>query len=604
MAAYFSRPGNRPGWFAFLVVGLVLGSVAVAGPNDNTPDRDKASPTPAKTPAIKKPVVVGESGDAEHIRMINEKLAEKWKENKITPSARANDYEFVRRASLDIIGRIARPDEIQRFLKDPEATRRAKLIERLLVQKDQDGDSEYAKNWANIWTVWLLTRSGANQQSTDIYHKQMHRWLEDQFAKESLSFKELVRELLTAEGKTNENGAVNYILAHLGEPTPRGQEIADGKYNMVPLTSRTARLFLGVQLQCAQCHPHPFNKEWTQKHFWGINAFFRQVDTPKGRPMPGRRNMPGSNVLELVDNLALNPEGTVFFEQRNGLLLPTKPRFIEEKAKAIKPTVNRRQELAKAVTESPLFSRAYVNRMWAHFFGRGFTNPVDDFGPENEPSHPELLDELAAQFVHYGYDPKRLIRWICNSDAYNLTCVANRTNEKADAEPLFGRMLLKAMSPEQLFESLMTATQPELPKVKGKELKDYLEKIKQDRRNMRDKWIKSLTANFGDDEGNEVTFNGTVVQALMMMNGKDINDAITDNEKGMVAVAIVSRRSPQAIMDHLYKAALNRPPSGSEQERVMKIYHAGLFRTIRNPLSFWQDVYWALLNSNEFMLNH
>ena len=139
--------------------------------------------------------------------------------------------------------------------------------------------------------------------------------------------------------------------------------------------------------------------------------------------------------------------------------------------------------------------------MWLHFFGRSFTNPVDDFGEHNEPSVPELLDELSSEFVHYGYDSKRLIRWICNSDAYNLSTVANKSNEKSDVEPLFGRMLLKALTPEQLFESLIVATQAEMFESKD------------NRKKLREKWMKDLTANFGDDEGNEVTFNGTVVQA-------------------------------------------------------------------------------------------
>src|SRR5262249_27768392 len=152
------------------------------------------------------------------------------------------------------------------------------------------------------------------------------------------------------------------------------------------------------------------------------------------------------------------------------------------------------------ITRSEYFPKACVNRMWGHFMGRGFTNPVDDFGEHNPPSHPELLDELARKFVAYGYDTRRLIRWLCNSDAYQLSSVANRTNDKSEAEPFFSRMLLKAMTPEQLFESLMVATQADM-NMKPKERND-----------LRDSWMRNLIVNFGDDEGNEVTFNGTVVQ--------------------------------------------------------------------------------------------
>ncbi|HEV8059761.1 MAG TPA: DUF1549 domain-containing protein [Gemmataceae bacterium] len=519
--------------------------------------------------------------DAEKVRLINEHLSTKWKENKINPSYKATDYEFIRRASLDIIGRVAKPQEIEKFLKDPEHSRRFLLIERLLKS------DEYPKNQANLWTVWLMTRAGANETGGSIYHEQMHKWLEDQFKKEGLSFKEMVRELLTASGKTNENGAVNYILSHLGEPVPKDKqqgEDGEGKFTMVPVTSRTTKLFLGVQIQCTQCHKHPFNEEWNQAHFWGINAFFRQVDR-KGAPIANREV-----VLELVDNPSLDPSGAVYYEERNGRLQQAKAVFLDG-THLDAASSNRRIELARFVTSSKLFPKAYVNRMWAHFFGRGFTNPVDDFGSQNEPSHPELLEELASAFDSYGTDPRRLIRWICNSDAYGLTSVSNKSNEKTDAEPFFSRMLLKAMTPEQLFESLIVSTQAEMFE------------SRENRQKLRREWMRNLTTNFGDDEGNEVTFNGTVVQALMLMNGNDINSAVASKTKGTVPWAIIYKKTPKGIMDHLYLAALNRPPSGRESGRVLEILRKAPSKA-NDSLSLWQDLFWALLNSNEFILNH
>src|SRR5262249_46284242 len=162
------------------------------------------------------------------------------------------------------------------------------------------------------------------------------------------------------------------------------------------------------------------------------------------------------------------------------------------------------------------------------FFGRGFVNPIDDFNDNNQPSNPELLDELAARFKHYDYDLKKLIRWITHSNAYHLSYVANKTNDKSEHETLFARMNMKALTPEQLFESLMTATRAEQAETA---------KAKKD---LRERWLTALIANFGDDEGNEVNFNGTIVQALMMMNGKDINDAISREKKGAVALAMAS----------------------------------------------------------------
>lgn len=534
-----------------------------------------ADVTAAADETAKPAAAVGsKSANAEQVRLINEKLAEKWQANKLKPSDRCTDHEFIRRASLDIIGRIATPKEIHQFFKDPPEVRRAWLIERLLKSED------YTKNFANIWTVLLMTRSGATDPSQSVYHEQMHDWLEKRFA-ENTSWKEIVIQLVTAAGKTSkENGAVNYILANLGEPVPRGNE--EGHFNMVPVTARTTRMFLGIQTQCTQCHDHPFNPG-KQLNFWGINAFFRQVDRKGGRPMRGRE----PPVLELTDDPGLDPSGLVFYETRRGALWSTKPYFYLEKLR-LPGNVNRRQKLAELITSNAYFPKAYVNRMWMHFFGRGFTNPVDDFGEHNEPSHPELLDALATAFAHYGYDSKQLIRWICNSNAYSLSSVANKTNAANEFEPFFGRMLLKSMTPEQLFESLIVATQAELFE------------SKQAREELRKKWLTDLTTNFGDDEGNEVTFNGTVVQALLMMNGGSLNKAISS--KGHL-VNLVKKGSANAILDYLYLAALNRPPTSAETARILKIYRTTPVKNF-DGLSFWQDVFWALLNSNEFILNH
>ncbi len=572
-----------------LAIGLLLsglGAGAVA--------QDPPRPAPTKPAEAKKtpPAPAGLKGETrELVQVINDQLTARWKASKILPSARASEHEFVRRAFLDILGRIAKPAEIQQFLKDPTESRRALLIERLLGKEYQE---EYTKNWATIWSIWLLTRGGALEPSRKDYHEQMRQWLQEQFARDR-SFKEVVTDLLTASGKTNENGAVNFVLAHLGEPIPRNKQSEEGQFEMVPLTSRTTRLFLGLQTQCVQCHDHPFNAEWKQQHFWGVNAFFRQVER-KGRP-PGPRET-AATVLELVDNLNFNPENAVFYETRKGLLLQTKAVFLDNLRRPA-TDANRRQELARFITESDYFAKAYVNRLWGHFFGRGLNEQpsVDDFGEHNKVEHPELLNELAQQFVHHGYQPSRLIRWICNSEAYHLSSLANKTNDKAEQDKLFSRMLLKAMTPEQLFESLMAATQAEVAETTD------------NRQKLREQWMRNLIVNFGDDEGNEVTFNGTVVQALLLMNGKEINDVISHREKGTVVQALRKHLTAQGVLNvqgvlnELYLAALNRRPTSSEAAKILRILTTARVNN-RGPLAPWQDLFWALLNSNEFILNH
>ncbi len=594
-----AKRGWQPGRALTLVAGLVLaGSVLIATTTAQTPKDKPAATLPAKDkpgvkptdkPATEKPPgphkkVITLPKDAgsdvvEVVGIINSKLEAGWKENKLIPSESCTDNEFIRRASLDIVGRIAKPDEVAQFLKDPQQYRRSLLIDRLLKSPD------YAIHWGNVWTNWLLSRSGSFGHGT--YHEQMTVWLQDQFSLNA-PHHEIVTKLVTAKGKNSEKPEVNFILAHVGEMVPQNRRGEDGMFEMVPITSRITRLFLGVQTQCTQCHDHPFDANLRQEHFWGINAFMRQVTRNGTPPMPMMRRMQGYPTLELVENDSLNKAGVVAYEKRNGVVKEIKAQFLD--LKRPDKELNRRAELARMIAESPNFPKATVNRMWSVFFGKGFCNPIDDFNEQNAISNPELLGELADKFKHYNFDMKKLIRWICNSEAYQLGSAANKTNDKADQEVFFSRMLMKALSPEQLFESLMVATQASNNPDAQKDL--------------RNNWLDSLVTGFGDDEGNEVNFNGTVVQALMMMNGKEINDAITAKDKGAVTWAMKRSRTPDGVISDLYLTTLNRPASRAEIARVKEKFVMRPTFKDKNPEAPYQDLMWALLNSNEFMLNH
>ncbi len=545
------------------------------------------------------------------IAFLNEQIEKGWKDNKLTPAERCTDYEFIRRASLDLIGRIAKVNEIAQFMSDPPQYRRSALIERLLASP------EFANHFANIWTNMLLTRAIG-----DPYHSQMHLWLYEQFSNEkgNVGWDKIVTHLLSDSGRTsdvnpdNERPAATYILAHMGEQIPAGNGNANwkenGRFDMVPVTSRTTRLFLGLRTQCTQCHDHPLNDEWKQFHFWGVNAFFRQADVgPSGRILPGapkkKKGEMGKQQFELKDNSGFNVEAIVPYERRNGIIQYAKPVFLfGEKMPA--GAKNRRAELAKLVTKNDYFGKAFVNRMWGHFFGRSFTKEPDDFGLHSQISHPVLLERLSKEWTtKYKHDPKALIRWICNSRAYGLSSISNDTNDKTDAEPFFSRMLLKAMSPEQLFESLMIAT-------------EFKAGDKAGRQALRNEWLDRLVVNFGDDEGSEGTFNGTVVQALLMMNGKDINAAILDKSSGTLSkifakygqALVTNPQARREAMKTLYLAALNRPPNDRELERNLSDVVMRFPKMPRRPRDlafyhgFYQDMMWALLNSNEFILNH
>jgi len=597
---------NRPGRAAPLaVVALLTGLVLAFGwAEAQTTKKEPAKKEPAKkgptTPLVVKggrtklnlTITSKDTDVSDTVKIINAGLEAEWVKNKITPSFYIDDYEFIRRASLDIIGRIAKTEEIRAYMKDPEDKRRSLLVERLLKHED------YARHWANLWANWLLTRAGDFGRGK--YHDQMVVWLEEQFSLNK-GFHEIATKLMTASGRNDENGAVNFFLAHLGEPVPQAKRGEEGQFEMVPLTSRITRVFLGTQVQCAQCHAHPFFGSLKQESFWGINAYLRQVERVGAVGKKKAKGMARPD-LELRDNPKTNPDANVFFELRSGKIKMWHAEFLASGGKERGPKLDprksgleRREELAKQIVEHEMFSKALVNRMWGLFLGRGFVNPIDDFNDNNSPSNPELLQELSTRFKHYNYDLKKMIRWITHSNAYHLSYVANRSNDKPEHETQFSRMVMKSLSPEQLFESMLTATQADKAMAPA------------DKKKQRDDWLGQLITNFGDDEGNETTFNGTIVQALLLMNGKDINAAIT-SPKGTVATVLSNRKlSETGIINELYLSALNRPARASELKGIgakMSLRAQFASADAKNPKARYEDLFWALLNSNEFLLNH
>jgi hypothetical protein len=511
-------------------------------------------------------------------RHINERLAAAWKANDLEPSDRATDLEFLRRASLDIIGRIATPGEIRTFEKDPPADRRSRLVERLLAS------DEYARYWAELWTVWLIDRSGEPSAARD----QLRQWLEEQFAK-NVSHKEMIEKLLTATGKATDNGAVHYTLAHLGTAIPASRQAEEGQFDMVPLTSRTVRLTLGYDFRCIQCHDHPLDPDWKQQHFWQINAFFRQVER---KPGPGA----GGAVLELCDNPELNASGKVVYEKRNGRRQTAGATFLDGRQPPADPKRPRRQALARFLTGHENFARAFVNRMWGQFFGRGLneTPAVDDFGTHNPLVHEELLDRLAKEFVAGGYDPKKLIRWICASDAYQLSSIANASNKAEAVEVFFSRMPLRPLSPEQLHASVLAATHAQTAL------------SKEERAKLGEEWQKAFHAAEAAHDRQGMCSRGfgrqeiALLTLVPLLNLKEVNDAVTSTKGGTVAETMAT--APTRVLDELYLATLNRRPTAREVAVISR--EIARSRAGGGVTPVYQDVLWALLNSNEFILNH
>ena len=517
---------------------------------------------------------------------IDELMRAHWDDHQLQPGEEATAGEWCRRVYLDIIGRIPTNDELQTFLADRRARRKANLVQRLLYSDQYT--SEFARNWSTVWTNLLIGGGGGSDNNSPVNRAGMQKYLRDSFA-HNKTFDQLATDLITATGANkpgtdNFNGAVNFLIGKLDD-------------NATQATAATSRIFLGLQVQCTQCHNHPFN-DWKQNQFWELNAFFRQA-------VALRRFESGSNMVDFVQladqdfaGEGRTPrEAEVYYEQRNATLSVAYPVFVTGAAlsnrSGLVRDVNRRRELARLIVDSDYLPRAAVNRMWGYFLGYGFTSPVDDLGPHNEPSHPELLDFLASEFKNHSYDLKELIRWIVLSRPYSLSSKVTSLNESDNPSlgetPKFSHFYLRQMRAEQLYESLLVATRA------AESSGGYEEQER-----LKGEWLQQFTVAFDNDEGQEVTtFDGTITQTLMLFNGPLINAAISDKPGGFLNSVATSSGSAENKVELLFVTALARRPSREERDRAN-----ALLGQRGDLLATLQDLWWALLNSNEFILNH
>ena len=518
------------------------------------------------------------------IQAINESIEQNWRDFEVTPSKPADDATWCRRVYLDVIGRIPSVEELKEFLTDKSAGRRVRLVKRLL--HDDAYTEEYADHWATVWSNLLIGRSAGTDRRDLTDSAGMQKFLRDSFANNK-TYDQLVYELVTATGTTKPgtegfNGAVNFLI---GKVNAEEGTLA---------TSSVSRIFLGLQVQCTQCHDHPFN-QWKQQKFWEFNSFFRQA---RGL----RRFVEGSNDIdygELVDEDfggdAGDPEDAmIFYEKRNGRLESAFPVFVDNTSigtSGFVEDINRRQELGRMMLESEFFDKMIVNRMWAQFMGYGFTRPIDDLGPHNAPTHPQLLETLGKEFRKASYDLKELIFWITLSKPYQLQATLGSGNKIDDPTvgepPKFSRFYLRQMTAEQLYSSMMTATG-------ASGSGSYEEQAAQRRR-----WLQQFVTAFGTDEGDEATtFNGSIPQALMMFNGELTKSSIDRSAGSFIDDVIKNHPNPQARLDHLFLTGLSRRATTAEKniaKRIMQVDdEAGMLR----------DMWWAIVNSNEFILQH
>jgi Protein of unknown function (DUF1553)/Protein of unknown function (DUF1549) len=492
---------------------------------------------------------------------IDKHVFAKLKMLSIQPSELCNDQEFLRRAFMDVCGVLPTAAESKAFLDSTDKNKRAKLIDELLERP------EYADQWTLKWAdVLRSNRKAIMVKGTHVLQK----WLRSHIENNS-GFDVVARELLTAGGDTYANPPANFYRV-ARDPTA--------------LAETTAQLFFGIRMQCAKCHNHPFER-WTQDDYYSMAAFFARV---KQRKDPSD---PVTNPKDAAEFIYLDRAGEVI-QPRTNQKMP--PRFMGGKVPEIAPGKDRREVLAQWLTapENPFFARSVANRIWFHLLGRGIVDPVDDFRDSNPSANDELLDALAKDFVAHKIDAKYLIRTVMNSRTYQLSSKGNKFNE--DDNKYFSHAVTKLHTAEQLFDALCQVT--EVPEkfagfplgTRAVQLPDgeanhpFLKAFGQPARELACECEREGDSNLG--------------QALQLINGPSVNDRLRkpDNRVGKL---LAKKMSNEAMLEDLYLATLNRPPTAAESSVLLR--HVAEATDQRRA---WEDVHWTLINTKEFLFRH
>jgi hypothetical protein len=464
----------------------------------------------------------------------------------MAPAEQSDDAEFLRRVYLDLHGVVPTAEQAAEFLADEGPDKRARLINTLLASP------RYGEYLGDLWQGYLVSPLADDQRARADRFRQ---WLADRF--NTQAWDQIATELLTATGKIEDNPAVIYLVeGRLPRSVP-------------DLTDLTTRYFLGVRLNCAQCHDHPF-VDWKQQDYWGMAAFFTQVQTP-GRAKQvyqlGVRDDPKITLASLKDGA---PDG---FIDRPPTFLGGEKLQGDDRA--------HRRAFAEWMTSphNPYFARAAVNRTWWQLFGRGIVQPVDDMHAGRAPSHPELLDLLTSQFIASAFDLKYLTRAIVLSEAYQRTSQAGDATE--EQATLFGRMSVKVLSAGQLYDSLATVfgSPAKTPGIDP-------------RLGARPEFIQF----FADDGDPDPTaYRRGIPHLLRLMNSRQFAGPNVDALARRVAQ---KERSTDEMAGELFIAILSREPTAEEQRQFRD--HLGMSDSAQAAC---RDLAWALMMSSEFSVN-
>jgi hypothetical protein len=474
----------------------------------------------------------------------------------LPPSGVCDDSTFLRRVTISIAGRLPTLEEAERFAKDDAVDKRVKLVNRLIDSTD------YADNFATKWAAILRNKrsTDADKRSTFAFYN----WIRDSLHR-NVPYDEFVRDIITATGDVNINAPVAWYR-QLREPST--------------IVEDTAQLFLGMRIQCARCHHHPFEK-WSQRDYHSFSAFYSRI----GRKRTG---MPGEEQIfhQRGDAAATNP--------KTGEKLV--PAGLDSGPEAISPLDDPRDALASWMTrpDNPFFAKAVVNRYWKHFFGRGLVDPEDDMRVTNPASNPELLEALASDFVDRGFDLKYLVRTICTSTTYQLSAEPNEFN-KNDKQN-YSRFYPRRLDAEILLDAIdqVTAIPTTFAGVPTGTRAIQLP----------DNGFNSyfLTV-FGRPEASsacecERSSEASLAQSLHLLNSKDILGKVAA-DNGMAAQLCATSEPLEQRVCRLYWLAFAREPD-PEELKIAQEY----VQSKESPREAFEDIVWALLNTKEFLFNH
>ncbi|MCI0638929.1 MAG: DUF1549 and DUF1553 domain-containing protein [Gemmataceae bacterium] len=496
-------------------------------------------------------------------KRIDEQIEAKWKDAGLKPASKAEDGVYFRRLSLDITGKIPNLTDGRDFLDDTDPDKRWHWVERML------GGEMYARNFAAFWRFQILGAN--NNQQFAFAAPGFEIWLRDKLQKND-GYNRIVHELLTF-------GAGNPQMAFGGGPQSNPQAFYLVNENKAEnLAASTTRIFLGVKLECAQCHAHPFAK-WTREQFWETAAFFAGSEQPVRRP--------GLQAAKAVD------------PNRREIKIPgtndiVKAKFLTGEEPNWKPNVSPRTVLADWLTsvENVYFAKATVDHLWSYFFGVSLLEPILEPSDDSPVTHPELLEMMARVFADEKFDLKFLVRAIVHTQAYQRASHGD-PNATKDDYSFFTRMPVRGLTPEQLFDSVAEATAYSQPSQNPNMGFQQFGPPQSPR-------AQFLTKFTTQDRRHES--QTSILQALFLMNGKFLAERVKTENNPDFNTLVNQKTSTAMKVDSLYLWVLGRLPRAEERNRLVLFVDAG--GAVADPRRALSDVYWALLNSPEFMLNH